>query len=834
MPPTPGPVAAPGQGGAQRAPAGTEWGEGVPASARDGVRGSQPRLITDKIKLRMPSCLGASGGLLLVPLALVLLPEAAEAQLFPSLPFDSRQFRIEQLTETHLRLIDEVEIDGDTFQFYADQVDIYVDATEILAGDVTFSLVATGNVVFVSAETRIAAERVEFKTSDQSAVFYNANGSINMGDEVDRSMFGTQEPDLLFYGEKIERVGPRTYRLTKGAFTSCVQPTPRWQVTASTLTINLDEHIVLRNSVIKVKNVPVFYLPAMYYPITPDGRATGFLMPTYGASSYRGTSLSNAFFWAITGSQDATAFHDWFSQTGQGFGGEYRYTRGGGSQGQVRTYFLNEHEAEISSGGGTTVLPARQSNDIRGLATQRIGSAWTARGQINYFSDITVQQTYNQNIFQASNRQRSFSGNLTGRLGSYQLSSTYAANETFFGDTQSTLNGGGPRIGLAQGKTELRGTPMYYSFNAEYVRLLRVSRFFRDDGDFEIDSGLNRMDFNPVLQIPFTKWPFLTIDSSVQWRGTYWDESLDTEASPVEQIQAGIGRSFLDLGSRATGPSFVKIWDTPNSGYSERMKHVIEPWVSIRRVSAIDNFDQVVRLEGIDSIVGNVTQVAFGLDNRIYAKRFEGGPESVSREIVAVSLTQSYYSDANAAEFDRTFRTSFNRTPPTNFSPVSLIVRTEPTRGIGGTLRTEVDSTHKALRTIAAEGSYELGGWLETRGGWSQRRFIENLPGFNDKSRLDHYLNSYTAIRNRDNTVGGIYTFNYDVLRSRYLFRRFIVYYNAQCCGVSLEYQMFNFEGLGRRAPVPRDRRINFSFTMAGLGTFANVFGAFGGGGGGY
>lgn len=780
----------------------------------------------------MRSCLGARDGLLPAVVAILLMPLAAEAQLFPSLPFDSRQFRIEQLTETHLRLIDEVEINGDTFQFYADQVDIYVDAAEVPTSDVTFSLVATGNVVFVSAETRIAAERVEFKTLDQSAVFYHANGSINMGDEVDRSMFGTQEPDLLFYGEKIERVGPRTYRVTKGAFTSCVQPTPRWQVTASTLTINLDEYVLLRNSVIKVKDVPVFYLPAMYYPITPDGRATGFLMPTYGASTYRGTSLSNAFFLAPTESQDATVFHDWFMKTGQGFGGEYRYTRGGASQGDIRTYFLDEQETEISHAGGTTLLPARQSFDLRGLATQRIRPGWTARGQINYFSDITVQQTYNHNIFEASNRNRSFSGNLSGQLGNYQLSSTYDMNETFFGATQSTLNGGGPRIGLTGGKTELPGTSMYYSLNAEYVRLLRASRFYRDDGDLEIDSGLNRMDFNPVLQIPFTKWPFLTLDSTVQWRGTYWDESLDTEAEKIDQIQAGIGRSFIEFATRATGPSFVKIWDTPNSGYSERMKHVIEPWVSIRRVSAIDNFDQIVRLEGIDSIVGNVTQVAFGLDNRIYAKVFEGGPESVSREIVAVSLTQSYYTDANAAEFDRNFRTSFNATPPTNFSPVSLLVRTEPTQGIGGNLRAEFDSTHKALRTIAAEGSYEIGGWLETRGGWSQRRFIANLPGFNNKSRLDHYLNSYTAIRNSDNTVGGLYTFHYDVMRNRYLLQQIRVYYNAQCCGISAEYQVFNFEGLGSRAPIPQDRRFNVSFTMAGLGTFANVFGAFGGGGG--
>ena len=37
--------------------------------------------------------------------------------------------------------------------------------------------------------------------------------------------------------------------------------------------------------VMRVKDVPLLYLPAMYYPINKDDRATGFLMPTYGTST---------------------------------------------------------------------------------------------------------------------------------------------------------------------------------------------------------------------------------------------------------------------------------------------------------------------------------------------------------------------------------------------------------------------------------------------------------------------------------------------------------------------------------------------------------------------
>ena len=51
----------------------------------------------------------------------------------------------------------------------------------------------------------------------------------------------------------------------------------------------------------------------------------------------------------------------------------------------------------------------------------------------------------------------------------------------------------------------------------------------------------------------------------------------------------------------------------------------------------------------------------------------------------------------------------------------------------------------------------------------------------------------------------------------------------AQCCGVQVEYQQFNFPDTAG-FPLSSDRRINFGFVLAGLGTFSNFFGAFGGG----
>ena len=34
----------------------------------------------------------------------------------------------------------------------------------------------------------------------------------------------------MFRGEEIHKLGPDTYRIVHGAFTTCVQPTPRWEM----------------------------------------------------------------------------------------------------------------------------------------------------------------------------------------------------------------------------------------------------------------------------------------------------------------------------------------------------------------------------------------------------------------------------------------------------------------------------------------------------------------------------------------------------------------------------------------------------------------------------
>jgi LPS-assembly protein len=740
----------------------------------------------------------------------LVLVSAAHAQI-PGLG-ESLQGSWERISEFHYRLVKEVEITREDLTLFAEVVDYYSD---------TNLLEASGNVVFVQGTQRIAADRIAFNLVSGTGTFYNAFGTMSTGVDRQPGQFGTQEPDVMFRGEMIEKIGTTRYKITRGGFTTCVQPTPRWELTSGSVVVNVDDYALLTNTLFRVKGVPVLYLPVFYYPINKEDRSTGFLIPEYGTSTIRGQSLSNAFFWAISRSQDATILHDRFSRTGQGLGGEYRYVLAPGSEGNVRMYLLNEHEATYDTAGITTTVPARRSYEIRGAVNQGVARGLRARGRVDHFSDVTVQQTYNTSLYDASRRSRTVAGGLTGNWGSYSVSGAYDVSETFFGTTSSSVNGAAPRVTFARAERPIGGAPIYVSFGADYSHLLREGR----SATAVNDQGLHRVDLAPQVRVPFTRWSFLTVNSSVLWRNTLWSESR----AGGQQVEEGISRRYFDVRSQIVGPVFTRIWDTPDNGYAERFKHSIEPYLNFQRLTAIDQFDRIVRLDGTDSIIGRTTRYTYGVNNRFYAKRQEGGAtRTTAREILNVALSQTYYTDARAAQYDEYYRSSFSGAPPSHLSPVSIVARFAPTLESSGSFRAEYDTQYWAFRSMGAEATIVLRDRLQSSIGWNQRRFIEQLAGYNDKTRLDHFLTQSTLLRTRDNQFGTRYSFSFDVRLKSFLQQRLTAYYNTQCCGFSVEYQNYDLTRLGSRAPVAQDRRLNFSFTLAGIGGFSNFFGALG------
>jgi LPS-assembly protein len=710
---------------------------------------------------------------------------------------------------SHTILVKDVQIDCNDIQLFADHAEVFTDIDRIRA---------TGNVVFVSGDSRIAAERMEFNTKTKTGTFYIATGIANLEARgVEHSFFGSQEPDAYFYGETIEKLGPKVYRITRGGFTTCVQPTPRWEMVATSVTLTLQKRAVLTNMLLKVKDVPVFYLPAMYFPINKENRATGFLIPIYGASTIKGQTINNAFFWAINRSQDATLYHSFYSKTGQGFGGEYRYVETGGSSGNIQTSVLREHEADYEQPDGS-VLPVDgvHSYQINGTLTQTLPLHLRLSGNANYFSSLVAQQRSQQGVFEATNRQRSFGTNVSGTWGANSVSGTVDRSEVFTDDTHSTILGSLPRIHYSFAEKPIDGLPVYFGTSADYVTLVRVAKA----NDLSVDQGLTRIDLFPTIRFPFTKLPYLTFNTSMGFRETYWNESLVNNL----QVPESVTRHYFRIGTTITGPVFTKIFNTPRSNYAQKWKHVIEPTLTLDRTSTIDNRNSIVQLDGTDQIIGGATSATYALNNRLYAKK-----ES-AREIVTVSISQTYYTDPNSAIIDQNYQSNnTDGLKPTNFSPVAIQAHVTPTPAADLTFRTEYDTQVNKLRTFAANGGISHG-WVVANAGWSLNRFIPDLPGFNVLAAATHYLTSTTSVRKPGNALSTTYSFNYDLRNTNFLNQRIIAHYNTQCCGIAVEYAKVNY-GIAnaQRIGVPKDHRFNLSFTLAGIGTFSDLFGAFGG-----
>jgi hypothetical protein len=196
------------------------------------------------------------------------------------------------------------------------------------------------------------------------------------------------------------------------------------------------------------------------------------------------------------------------------------------------------------------------------------------------------------------------------------------------------------------------------------------------------------------------------------------DPSITDPQTGLPQIvDEALRRQYFTLQALVLGPVFLRVWDTPGSGYAERFKHMVEPFLNITRTSPIDNFSQILQTDGVDGVVGNATSYTYGLNNRFYAKR-KFGATSQAQEIVNVAITQSYYSDERQAQYDRSTPQPAQRRAANHYSPISLSVRATPSVNFNSTFRAEFDSRYR-LRTMNVQGNHNWTGRIQSSVGWA-------------------------------------------------------------------------------------------------------------------
>ena len=310
----------------------------------------------------------------------------------------------------------------------------------------------------------------------------------------------------------------------------------------------------------------------------------------------------------------------------------------------------------------------------------------------------------------------------------------------------------------------------------------------------------------------------------MSWRGTYWTESLDASR------HAGAGQRqppVLRLpGPRSPGPSSTASSTRRTAATPTKFKHVIEPTV----VDAAGDGDRrrsisIVRIDGIGHIVGGTTRVTYGLNNRLYAKK----------ETVAGDRQPGHHPELlhRTRPLRSSIRTTRAATTRRRRRRTSRRCASSPAwrRPIGSrrdfSHRVQLDRAH--VHDLSPRAAPTAPAASQVTGGWSQRRLHSRAARIRQSgARQPRHQ------RLHDDPQPGQPPRRHLLVQLRPPQRP------TSCSSASwpsttpsaaasmIEYQTYNLGGASSFV-VPQDHRFNISFTLAGIGTFSNFFGAFGG-----
>mgnify|MGYP003563425164 FL=1 len=202
-------------------------------------------------------------------------------------------------------------------------------------------VILSGDAFITRGDFELEADRISFLNSTgdgdaEGGVKIRRPGSLLMGDsasvnvrtnafDLRNSSFVTHENRLRGDSEFAIGAPNGDIRIVNGVMTFCAPESNTWDLKAERIFLNDSSGRGWANNVIvRVKEVPVFYTPALGFPLD-DRRLTGFLFPSYSVGSESGTEVVTPFYWNLAPNYDVLIQPRWMTARGQAIGVHGRY-----------------------------------------------------------------------------------------------------------------------------------------------------------------------------------------------------------------------------------------------------------------------------------------------------------------------------------------------------------------------------------------------------------------------------------------------------------------------------------------------------------------------------
>jgi len=623
--------------------------------------------------------------------------------------------------------------------------DIEIHCDEVDYDRATGDLVARGHVIVDRGPSRFTADRARFNLQTKTGVFVNATAYI--------------DPMYTFTGRKIEKLDETHYRIDHATFTTCATDgRPPWSFHVRSALIEEEGLGRFKSTALKVRGVPVFYLPYMVWPIKQE-RSAGLLMPRFGYSNRRGFNLGLPVYLPLGRSLDTTIFADYYAEGYFGLGNAWRWAPVQGAFGEINLYAIWD----------------RASEDVEwkifGRHIQEDFLGFRLLAQVERLSDIDFWQDFDRS-FDANTRRDLYSFvHLTRTFGPYTLNLRTDHRQTFLTQNDVVFSQI-PEIEVRSGATPIGSSPVY-------LNLIGSMGYLASDRGGDLTSSYGRADLLPTFSYTLPGPPWLSVTPRVGGRFTYYtqqykltplnpDNPLITR--PTGFLDEPLSRIYATGAVDIVGPSLSRVFEGGIGGYS-KLKHLIEPRIEYRYLTTPTDVSRIPIFDEVDSTPKDANLVNFVFANRLLGRVREG---IGTRELASLELVQSYSFDAPLNIGDAV--------TTSQFGPLGVALRLTPTMGTGFDARVSFDHLYKSLRSTSLAAS------LQRPLGMLNLTWYESYNPRNG-DRFSSQIRSFISFRKAGFPLDLSVQIAYDLVNSSLGDQRYHVGYQGSCWNVSAQYR---------------------------------------------
>lgn len=740
---------------------------------------------------------------------------------------------------------------------YSGDVDARIGTYRLQADRVTVleasnKLITEGNVVFDqegAIRQRITGSRGEFNYAAKLGYFENSTGFTNQ----------TQDGTIIYFtADRVERVSLDTIVATNVEVTACEDIVPKWSFRAARAEIKTNDRVRLRAPNLRVKDIPVLLLPYASVPIKRRDRATGFLTPTVSYSGEKGLRVSGAYYQTLGRSADFTLRGDVYTGRGLGLGADVR-TRANSRSYLDFGFFAVKDRIFGSQASPQTPDQGGSSFYVDGV--HYFSNGFLAAADVNITSNLAFRQVFSDNVQQVISPDERSQVFINKNFASYSFNVLARTNVTSIPNVRVRTRQL-PSVSFEKRPSALRffeKHPVYFAFGASLDGVSRKETV-EDLGAFRVAGGGNiepivspslvqRLDLSPRVSLPLYHrgWSFTATAGA---RATYYSNSLD----PATRLVLGrdVTRGFVEFEGDLRPPALARNFYRGDN--SLRFRHVIEPYLTYRKITGVNNFQNIIRFDYLDTIA-ETNEFEYGVTNRFFTRRSTervgGGREPVitdadgaqptlasqPNEVLSITLRNKYF-------FDPTFGGALvpgrrNQFYPITtfsgftyggiarrFSPLAIEARYRPAVNFLADVRTDFDTQGDGFRNLSVTfgivrpvvQAFQTFYYTRAIGLAPSLQQFGDANGKEPGTLRGSQWSPSIFLGKRERGVFGGLSFFFDFQNrpdrgnSSLISSTETIGYAFDCCAVTVQHYSFN---VGLR----NENRFLFSFRLNGIGT---------------